>query len=469
MSESHFKNSQLFSLFSLLGKDELRELAKWLESPIHNQREDVVLLFKHLRKNLLAPAKLSPTLIWNAVYPHQPYENKQWRYVQSFLYQHILDYLAYRQWQNDEPTRRLFLVRALRNHRANKSFYKEFDEASAQLEQQQLRDARYHYHFYHLQYEKYEYEISQNRTTAQEFSTFSGQLTLFFVISLLKQRCAMFSHQTVMSAKDSDEIPDGVLEDLALNYREQSPVVFLYFSIYQLLKKYSEATYHDVRQSLPLHLNLFHSNEQRDLILLTINFCVRQYNEGNKTFLQEALEWYQVGLDSKALFENGVLSRFTFKNMVVAAIVIEDFKRAENIVYQYQKHLDESYRQNMVNYCLSLIYFRQSEYEKAMNLLQQSDFDDVLHNLDARRMLLRIYFDRGEMDALLSHIDSFKIFISRQKNLGYHRTNYLNLIHYTKKIIQNQENRKQLAAIRKEVSENAAIAERAWLLSVLEG
>ena len=261
-----------------------------------------------------------------------------------------------------------------------------------------------------------------------------------------------------------DDIPDHLLEALAEQFLHRSPVVFLYYSMYNLLKNYSELAYQNVKDSLPLQLQQFPPNEQRDLILLTINSCIRQWNSGQKAFLQEALRWYQFGIESRALFENGVLSRFTFKNMVVAAISLEEFQQAEQFVVQYQTFLEEKYRENMVNYCLALLYFRQSDYPRAMQLLQIADYDDVLHNLDARRMLLRIYYDLQETDALLSHIDSFKIYILRQEKLGYHRANFLNLIHFVRKIIHANGAKNKLAKIKEEILLTTHVAEKNWLL-----
>lgn len=81
--------------------------------------------------------------------------------------------------------------------------------------------------------------------------------------------------------------------------------------------------------------------------------------------------------------------------------------------------------------------------------------------LDVRRMLLKSYFERGEWLSLASLLDSFAVFIRRQKALGYHRESYRNLIRFTKKLARRGADRTLAARI------NAcpAVAEREWLLS----
>jgi len=104
-----------------------------------------------------------------------------------------------------------------------------------------------------------------------------------------------------------------------------------------------------------------------------------------------------------------------------------------------------------------------------MVLLQKVDFDDVLNNLDARRMLLRIYYELGEFEALHSLLDSFKTYISRQKDVGYHKDNYLNLIRFVKKMIRyDLSDPKTRSALVDEIKNTPAFTEQSWLLKQLE-
>ncbi len=89
----------------------------------------------------------------------------------------------------------------------------------------------------------------------------------------------------------------------------------------------------------------------------------------------------------------------------------------------------------------------------------------MLHNLDARRMLLRSYFELGEFSALDSLLDSFTIFLRRRRDVGYLRQNYLNLIRFTKKLLQVPAAEKGARErLRREIEETKALAEREWLL-----
>jgi uncharacterized protein YihD (DUF1040 family) len=89
-------------------------------------------------------------------------------------------------------------------------------------------------------------------------------------------------------------------------------------------------------------------------------------------------------------------------------------------------------------------------------------------NLDARSMLLRIYFESGYEDALESLLDSFQIYLKRQKEVGYQREHYLNMIRFVRKLVKtDRRDHAGKAGIRQEIEQTADLAGRAWLLEQL--
>ncbi|MCB0575836.1 MAG: hypothetical protein KDC61_14860, partial [Saprospiraceae bacterium] len=129
-------------------------------------------------------------------------------------------------------------------------------------------------------------------------------------------------------------------------------------------------------------------------------------------------------------------------------------------------HLRE--RDNLYRYNLAYLRFQQRDYASAMPLLQQVDLEDPLNNLDARRMLLRSYYELGEWSALESLLQSFSAYLRRQKNLGYHRVTNENLILFTKKLMdRDRRDRAAAAALRTAIDATPDVAERAWLLEQL--
>ncbi|MBK9016382.1 MAG: hypothetical protein IPM82_21200 [Saprospiraceae bacterium] len=161
----------------------------------------------------------------------------------------------------------------------------------------------------------------------------------------------------------------------------------------------------------------------RELTTLAVNCCIRQINTrreaGEQAFwLGQVFEIYKEGLDNQVFIENGVLSRFTYNNIANAGLGLKAFDWVEGFLTKYKDLLEPRHRESAYLFNLASLHFRKPDYGRALELLTQAEFDDVLHNLDARRMLLRIYFDLGEVTALDSLLDSFTIFLRRPTGCG---------------------------------------------------
>ena len=214
--------------------------------------------------------------------------------------------------------------------------------------------------------------------------------------------------------------------------------------------------------------HFFPIEEIRDLYLLAINYCIKKLNQGEQDFIRQAFDLYRSALESNILFENEILSPFTYNNILVLGLNLKEFEWTEKFLYDYKIRLPEKEQENTFQYNLAIFYFRKPDYDKALELLQQVTFKEVLYNLDARRMLLRIYYERQEWDALESLFDSFRTYLYRKQNIGYHKDNFLNLVKIVKKMISNNLSDKAFKAkLRKEVEQTKALAERGWLLEQL--
>ena len=83
-------------------------------------------------------------------------------------------------------------------------------------------------------------------------------------------------------------------------------------------------------------------------------------------------------------------------------------------------------------------------------------------------MLLRMYYELEEYDALHSLLESFVTYI-RRKKIAYHRENYLNLIKFTKRLLMlAQYDHKATMMLRQAIEKEPHLAEKQWLLKMLD-
>jgi hypothetical protein len=477
------QNTSLLKHLRRLTPQDFRELRKFIRSPYFNQREDVVHLFDYFDQvlNGKKSGSVKKQDVWKAVFPKQKFDDKTLHYTASFLLKNIKQYLAQSEAQEDALQQQLYLCRALRKRGIEKSFEKELLATESLQQIQNLRNTRHHFDRYQLEMELAAHTMQQRRSGDMNLQAVHDELTTYFIAETLRQGCTILTHQTMSKQVYDLKLLDEVLALVEAGGYEEVTAVMVYYHAFRALSGSSAVGSSTVRQSrggkvdeayfLKLKEliigsgNKFPDHELRDIYLLAINFCIKKLNAGERQYIREAFELYRLGLENEALLENGILSSYTYKNITRLGMNLDEIEWIGQFLENFKKHLPSKERDNSWRYNLAFFHFQQTDYDSAMRLLRLVEFNDVLNNLDARRMLLRSYFELGEFTALDSLLDSFKAYIWRQKDHGYHRENYLNLVRFVKKLMKiDRGDKKAMAKIQIEIQKTERVAEKEWLL-----
>ncbi len=150
------KSPILFQLWKSLTKTERSLCRKWLQSPFHNQRSELLPLFEWLDSvpdSLLD--KASKENIYALLFPGKTYDNDALNYVFSFLVKQIEAFLAWEEMtKNETGWHDLFLVRALRKRGVNDAFERKINLLEKTHTEKPQRNADWHLLRYQIQHEK---------------------------------------------------------------------------------------------------------------------------------------------------------------------------------------------------------------------------------------------------------------------------------------------------------------------------
>jgi hypothetical protein len=466
-------NSFLLNFFKYLDKKDRRELRKAVRSPFFNQRDEVIRLFDCLDKHIDKPkGALSQAWVFEQVFPDKPFNALTLHHAASALTQLTRRYLAISEFENTPPQYQLSLTRALRQRQAAKMYEHELKEAKVALEKQPLRDAKYHLQHYMLLLDEYDYKRQHKRAGDLPIQDLSDNLDNFYIAETLKQACFMKSHETV-SAQLTYQQPfsEVVLSHLDFNKIEHTPSIAAYFYAFKAQnEENTEGGYFEKLKDLLLNQRqFFNGDELKNLFILAINYCIKQQNKGKVAFIQEALDLYEVGLEHKILLENGSISQYAYRNITLLAIKAGDWEKAKILLEMYKKFLPSIDRENFYKYSLAILNLRQGNADNAMLLLQEAYLKEPLYNLDARRHLARIYFDKKEHDALESLTISSKSYLKRPHSIGYQKDMYENFFAFLGKIVKlDSSDTAKFTALKAEIIATELVAEKKWLLEILK-
>jgi hypothetical protein len=451
----------------------MRKIGKALNSPIINTRQDVISLWHHLCKmRERKRADWSKEVAHKVVYPKQAYDEKQIRYCMHFLLSAIRTYLTYEELKQSPNLEAILLTKAYRKRGLDQVFLKASQKAIDELSSMPHRSADYHHSIYQLHFERYQLTNRKQRAQQENLSQLTDSFTYYTIIQTLQLACMLLAHKNINPATFGHlPLITEVLKLAQATQYQDVPAINLYYQIYHtLLNETNDADFNQLKALLFDSKSLFPPSEIRALYLLVINYCIKQLNSGKRNFIKEAFELYKAGLENKILLDNGVLSTYTYSNVLQLGVALKQYDWVEAFLDTYKKYLPLSERENTYLYNLTVFYFRKPDYDKAIGLLQQVEFHDVFYNLDARRMLLQIYYETDAIDALESLLDSFSIYLRRhQKEIGYHYHNYANLLKMVRQIMRsNLTDKSTRQQLKEKVQSIEVVAERDWLLQQLE-
>ena len=143
------------------------------------------------------------------------------------------------------------------------------------------------------------------------------------------------------------------------------------------------------------------------------------------------------------------------------------FEWTEQFIRKNTDILAEEYRLNAYNYSLADLSYHKQEISTALTHLREVEFTDIFFTLDAKIMLLKIYYDNDEEEALLSLLTSFKIFLKRNQLISAEMKNtYENFINLLNQILRSSH--ADSMDLQKKINDTPLLTDRGWLLQVIQ-
>jgi hypothetical protein len=465
------ENKPLIQHIFSLNEVEIKNFRLWLASPLHNSRLELLKLYDFIvpfRNENNENADLEVMTKENAakaVFLNLPYNEKQIRYEMSFLLQQLRQFLAWQVFNKDAVSQRLYFLEDLQQRGLEKAFERQAKIAVQALEKQPNRNADFYFQNYQIQLEQYHFFSNKKRSDTLPLRDLTENFTVYSIANLLKWHCNILTHKSVSTEVYDHDFLQYILAHLQKGAYANVITVQIYYQIYQALNT-GEIEYYETLKPLILQsFEQFSIGEMRDILLLTINFCIKKLNSGEKPFLREAFNWYKQGFETQILLKNKEISRFTYNNVIIIALKIEEFEWTKSFIEDYKNFIAEPYRHDTYYFNLALWYEYQKQYDEVLRLLQKVEFNDVLQTLHSKIILLRIYYELEEMKALESLLDSIKIYLYRHKKLGYHKDNYLKLIQFTRKLIRlNPHDKAAKLAFQEMVKNENSLLLKTWFL-----
>ncbi len=461
------EKSRLIQLLRSFSRQEQRDFRRFLQSPFFSRRAETALLYdlleKYLKNGKPVPEKEAAFAL---VFPGEPFDDHRMRMLMSQLYQFASQFLAVQDFLTDEEQVLLRLGQVFRRRKLAAHFAQTSADLGTKLATLPYRNPNFFQLKYLASLEKYRTAFDMREVNSAQLQALSRELDTAFLAQKLWQSCLLLSHEAVSNINYDFGLLDEALAFAERSGALETPAIAIFYHCYRALTNPGETAFFQNFKALLLqHGGLFPDSEMRDLYILAINFCIRRYNAGSQEYLRDQFDFYKDGLRRGYFLTDGELSRYTYQNAVTSGLVMREFDWVERFIHDYRDKLADAYQESVFSFNLARLGYEKKQFDQALSLLQLAEYKDLLLNLAAKTLQLKIYFELDEFDLIEAHLSAFKTFLRRKKELGYHRENYLNTIQFTRKLLEtNPFDKDARAVLRAEIAAAKNVGEKEWLL-----
>jgi tetratricopeptide (TPR) repeat protein len=391
------------------------------------------------------------------------------RLIMSELTKMVEKYIVITYSLESKYYRDKILLAHYRTTENEKLFYEYYQQIEKRAKPTLKNAAIYQYNS-DIQYEKWEFDQLKNRFSNTEADDIIIHSEIAFISKKLMEAVSL-AHQSALISKKINTSFIEYIEPYLLNQNYlQFPCISLYFYALKMVYEPNNIVWFE-NFSINLETNAPHfpTEELKTLYFQAINYCIRKHNSGDKTFSKKLLDYYITALDKKYLLTNGFLSKNTYRNINTIAIRMDRYDDAMQISKTNVQYLRKEDKESALKFNMANIYYAKQQYQEALEALREAEFDDHLSNLFAKTLMLKVYFEMKSMRLLDSHLDAMQVYLTRKKIIGYHKTNYSNIVKYTRKLIHlNPYDKMGKLKLAESIKKEKLLPDRDWLLKMVD-
>ena len=468
------REGKLYQSIIQLTGHELNRLQRFLQSPYFNRNESIIKLFEWIKEDLkIEPiAPFSKKTVWaRCVGPEELYNDGRFRKMQSDLLKLVEEYYAQEVFESNPIHKAKYLLDAIYYRRLEDLQTSTLKTAKQLSEEQKLKPASFYYYRYEIEQSTYNLtRLQTERSTKSNIEEIAENLDRFYLAEKLRYYCTILNHQHLADLNYKMLFIDEIIDHVESNDYSDTPPIIIY---HQILLSYKEPNerkhYESIKKLIEKHIHLFPETEIKEILDSALNYCIKKMNAGEAEFVREAFSLYQEWLERGLLQVRGNLDPFHFKNIVTIGLRLNEFDWIENFIHGFNQYLEERFRENAVTFNLAQLYFYRKNYLKVIQLLSKVEYDDMTYNLNSKTLLMASYYELDEIEALGSLLDTFRVYLNRNKELPTtRRKHYLNTISIVRKlakIIHGDD--KEIEKLEKEVESTQGVVSKNWILEKL--
>ncbi len=467
------RETKLYKALIQLSGHELNRLHRFVISPYFNRNEAIIKLFEWIKEDLKNDKESEPPkeFLWVICFGNEAYDDGRFRKLQSDLLRLVEEYYAQETFEANPIHKAKYLLEAIYENKLVNLQSGALKTAQRLADIQKLRPASFYYYQYEIEQSNYDLSRSQaERSLKSNIEDIAQNLDRFYLAEKLRYYCTILNHQHVAALDYKMLFIDEIIQHVESHGYEDVPPIRIYYQILQTYKFPENRSHYDkLRELITKNIQYFPEPQVKEILDAAFNYCILKSNSGSLEFVRELFNLYIESLENKLIFVKDQITPWSYKNIVTAGLRLSEFEWVENFIHEYSLLMDEKFRDNALTFNLAQLYFYKKDYSRVISQLSQVEYDDMTYNLNSKTLLMASYYELDEMEALGSLLDTFRVYLSRNKELpATRRKHYLNTISIVRKLSRIVPgDAKEIEKLRKEIDSTQGIVSKNWILEKL--
>lgn len=473
------EQSRLVRTIAELQPREREQFLLFVSSPYFNQHKKTTEFLEILLRqlNLGRAAALEKETLFALLFPTENFDEQKIHNLMSGLKKLLLRFLAHQQLGEKEYLEDLLAMEWAYGRNQFDLLTQKARQLEKNLDRESVQMTDHTYARFRLNYLMGYYGGQfVDRTRSDTLQGMLHFLDSWYLEEKLRHACHLTAHEILVNA----HYDFGLLKDsmaFLANHPErleENRVLRLYYTILNSLREEDNPTHYlALKDMLADGQAGFSPKDRQDLYHFSYNYCITKINKGEKAFQRELFELYQRGLEGGFLLNNGIINEWDFKNITTLGCSLKEFAWTESFLEDFKELLPPSRRENAYLYNLGNLYYHKKMYDQAISTLIRVQFTDITYHLNTTFLMIRTYHAKRDTDALLSLLDTFRIYIMRSAHINTEqKKSYQQFLRFTKKMVMIRHQidylapakaAQQLENLLEQIRNTANVVNKIWL------
>ncbi len=474
MGEKKPFKSKILELLRPMDTRELRRLDEYLSSPFFNKNQKIIQLFLQLKKQHPAYKRLYKEKIFQKVFPEKKeYHDGLLRALVADLTKLVENYISQTVYENQTRLNNNNLLEGMLMKGMYDHFENRLKKTLQQIEEEPDKDAEFYYYKFLIERESYRFTtVTNNRATTSSLQEVVNNLDLYYLAAKLKYTALVLNRQNIVGSKYELKLVDEILYHLKMDKtHRQVPFIRLYHRVVLMLKEFeNEEHFRKFKIDLAKFKSEIPKGEIRFLYTLMLNYARWKIYAGKPEYSKESFEVYKLLLEEKVIIVGKTISYHHFRNIVNVAVQVEEYDWAELFIKNYKPLVIPGVRENVFSFNMAALLFAKNQFEDALDYLRAIQFSDVefidfYYHMYYKTLLIQTSFELDETEVLLSNLESFRLYLSRNKVIPDDiKLAYANFIKLVRKLTNLRLGKRiSMQKLAEEIQSTKPLTKASWL------